>query len=606
MKFADSVKQTASLTSTATITLGAAATGFRTLAQAITDTAGKLEQVAVGDIICMRVEDVADASKWEIRLFTITAPGALTGQSIVSSSAAGAAVTFDGSVTVLCTVPSSHLARTSVDSYPSFSQSVPLTQPGTAWMPQYAVTGALAFTPAAGAVKGAFASIPFIHDGASAITFPGFTQHGSSIDFVSGKDMPWTAVCWYDGVRYWYQLSQAANPIAIDTTAPTISSASVANGTPTIVTLTASEALDPNYTPAATAFTVGGHSVSGVAVAGSAVNLTVSAAFANGEAARTVNYTQPGSNGLRDQAGNLLASFSSALAITNNVQPADVTPPTFASAQVANASPSIILLTMSETLANSVPPASAFSVSGGKTVSSVSISGAVVSLTCSAAYANGETITATYTAPASSPRLQDAAGNATASFGPVGVTNNVAVAAAAGVPVFGSLANVTRTGDTYTGAGGSAFSAASAMCTTKFQNGVDGSIDVKVVAKRPGTAYPEFILGVTSSATAVAYQSLPYAIYAPTFSGKYKVINGGSVASATTDVSIADTDIMRLERVGTATPTPTINLRVSSNNGGSWTTIYSWATGVPTTALSIEMLFNDQFTVSPVASSGLA
>lgn len=112
--------------------------------------------------------------------------------------------------------------------------------------------------------------------------------------------------------------SGGGTPPASDTTAPTAASAAVANATPTVVAITMSEAMDGAYVPAASAFTVGGHTVSSVAISGSTINLTVSAAFVNAEAARTVAYTQPGTNNARDLAGNLLASFTG-LAITNNV-----------------------------------------------------------------------------------------------------------------------------------------------------------------------------------------------------------------------------------------------------------------------------------------------
>lgn len=103
-----------------------------------------------------------------------------------------------------------------------------------------------------------------------------------------------------------------------DTTAPTINSASVEDAAPTVVVLYASESLDTTYVPAASAFTVSGHAVTSVAISGSSIRLTVSAAFTNGEAARTVAYAQPGTNNARDLAGNLLANFSG-LSITNNV-----------------------------------------------------------------------------------------------------------------------------------------------------------------------------------------------------------------------------------------------------------------------------------------------
>lgn len=229
-----------------------------------------------------------------------------------------------------------------------------------------------------------------------------------------------------------------------DTTPPTITAAAVANATPTIVALTASEALDAANVPAASAWTVSGHTVTNVAISGSTINLTVTPAFVNGEAASVVGYTQPGTADVRDAAGNLLANFSGQ-AITNNVQPADVTAPTFSSAQVANASPSVIQATFSETLANSVPPTSAFAASGGRTVTGVSIAGAVVSITVNTPYVNGDAITIAYTQPGSNPRLQDAAGNLTATFGAQSVTNNVAPAASGTFQTV-KLSNNTATG----------------------------------------------------------------------------------------------------------------------------------------------------------------
>lgn len=218
------------------------------------------------------------------------------------------------------------------------------------------------------------------------------------------------------------------NVAAADTIAPTASSAAVANATPTFVDITMSEAMDTGFTPAASSLTVSGHTVNALVWASSTVlRATVSAPFVFGEAAQTAAYTQPGTNNARDVAGNLLANFSS-LAITNNVASTDTIAPSFSSAQVADAAKSDIVITMSETLAAFTPAASAFAVSGGKTVSSVARSGATITLTCSAPYAYGDTITVTYTKPVSN-MLQDAAGNQTANFGPSSVTNNIAVPA---------------------------------------------------------------------------------------------------------------------------------------------------------------------------------
>lgn len=578
MKFADSVKQTASLTSTtATFTPGAAVAQYRSLAQAIADTVGKPEQVSVGDVVCMRVDDVADPTKFEVADYTIggtsSAP-TLTRGTIRASSAGGTtSVTFGGAVTVLCTVPSAILARTSIDSDVPFSQSVPLVQVGTAYMPPYTVTGPLSFTPAAGAVKGAFSGAQVIADGSSAVTFPGFKQAIGSADYDNRAGILNVLEFSYDGYNYWYAISQAVGATPVDTTAPTPASAAVSNGTPTIVTLTASEALDPNNTPAASAFTVSGHTVTSVAVAGMTVNLTVSAAFANGEAARTLSYVQPGSAALRDQAGNLMASFSS-LAVTNNVQPADTTPPTFGSAQVPNSTPTVIQVTMSETLAASVPPASAWSVSGGKTVTSVSVSGAVVSLTCSAAYANGDSITVTYTQPSGNPRLQDPANNVTASFGPVGVTNNIAAAAPAQYPRM-----ATSTGES--GTGPYSYTSSSSNYYHGFTQPAMAGDGYFIVRQEQ---YAQIAIGLHNTATPAsesASRTPPVIMYAVwSGSGNWVPSTNYANVTAANTVAIANNgvanlgDWVRFKRTGT-----TVVCDVSKDQGSTWTVIYTW-TGI--------------------------
>lgn len=257
---------------------------------------------------------------------------------------------------------------------------------------------------------------------------------------LTGKaaDVHWTAPgVRIMGTRLGLAVRAAKLAVGSDVTAPTSASAVVANATPTTVTVTASEMLNAAFVPAASAFTVGGHAVSAVAIQGLTYTLTVDA-FVNGEAARTVSYTQPGANQLRDMAGNLMSNFTG-LAITNNVLPVDNTAPAFVSAQVANATPTVIQVTMSEALAAVIPANATWTPSGGKSVTGVSIAGLVASITVNSAYVNGDAITIQYTNPGSGNRLQDAAGNFTASFGPSAVTNNVGAAATApGAPTIGT------------------------------------------------------------------------------------------------------------------------------------------------------------------------
>lgn len=241
--------------------------------------------------------------------------------------------------------------------------------------------------------------------------------------------------------------SAVTNNIAqtADSVAPTASSAAVANAAPTVVVLTMSEPMSASYVPAASAFTVGGHTVSSVAISGSEISLTVTPAFVNGEAARTVAYTQPGTNNARDVAGNLLANFSG-LAITNNVQAAgDVTAPTATAAAVANATPSVVNVTASEPLDTAnVPAASAFAVSG-HTVSSIAISGSAINITVTPAFVNGEAArTVSYTQPGSAA-VRDVAGNLLASFTNLAITNNVAAVGPTDYNIFPYSSNAIKT-----------------------------------------------------------------------------------------------------------------------------------------------------------------
>ncbi len=104
-----------------------------------------------------------------------------------------------------------------------------------------------------------------------------------------------------------------------DVTAPTLVSAIVSNATPGRIDLTWSESVNPAISAAAAFAVNAGHTLTAhtyVDVTHS--YLTTSTDFVNGEAARTLAYTQPGSNKMQDLAGNLLANFSGS-AITNNV-----------------------------------------------------------------------------------------------------------------------------------------------------------------------------------------------------------------------------------------------------------------------------------------------
>ena len=104
--------------------------------------------------------------------------------------------------------------------------------------------------------------------------------------------------------------TQAQVTVTQDTTAPTLSTATVSG---TALTLTYSEALDTGSVPATGDFAVSvdsgtGAAPSGVSIAGSAVTLTLSAAVTAGQTV-TLDYTVPDTNPIQDRAGNDAAAL---------------------------------------------------------------------------------------------------------------------------------------------------------------------------------------------------------------------------------------------------------------------------------------------------------
>ncbi len=103
------------------------------------------------------------------------------------------------------------------------------------------------------------------------------------------------------------------------------------------------------------------------------------------------------------------------------------TVPVYVSSSVENATPTKLNIVYSLSLANTVPAASAFSVtvnSASRTVNSVAVSGTNVVLTLSSAVIYGDAVKLSYTKPSSNP-LQTSAGGQAASFSAQTVANNV-------------------------------------------------------------------------------------------------------------------------------------------------------------------------------------
>ena len=205
-----------------------------------------------------------------------------------------------------------------------------------------------------------------------------------------------------------FQVPSAAAPIFVSGTADGSS-----------VTLTFDSALNSSSTPPTSAFEVNDTAPSSVSVSGTQVTLTLANAVAEGVAV-SVEYTGAGSPKLQGANGAAVAAFTSS--VTNNTD----TAPAPSSTSVNGAALSITFDQSLDT--GSTPAVTDFSVSVGgmaATVSAVSLSGAVASLTLASAVSAADTVTVSYTQPATGG-FRDSTPNRTASFGPLTATNRTA------------------------------------------------------------------------------------------------------------------------------------------------------------------------------------
>lgn len=245
MIFADRLKFASTGTSAASLTPGAAATACRTLAQAIADGA-----LAVGAVNVPFA--ITDGTNWEDSLFAIggtaQAP-TLTRTQVLSSSAGGTTpATFSGAaLTVFNTVPGSILSRVSIDSDVLFSTSVPLVQPGTAFMPQTLVNSALTFTPAAGAVRGAMAYLRLVADGVNVPNFSAFREWGGSVGYLNTGGIINEIQFFHDGTDAWFSVSQEINAQPIQVPATGLSLAGPTSGSVSQASTVFTVKLNPSY-----------------------------------------------------------------------------------------------------------------------------------------------------------------------------------------------------------------------------------------------------------------------------------------------------------------------------------------------------------------------
>ena len=199
--------------------------------------------------------------------------------------------------------------------------------------------------------------------------------------------------------------------LQVDTTPPTVSSATVNGAT---LTITFDEALDEDSVPVPGAFAipvVGSTPRTvvsgGVDIAGRDVTLTLDSAVPPNSTVG-VTYTKQAADPLQDAAGNDVADINQT--VTN------VSPPSFSSASVDG---DALTVTFNGPLdEGAVPAASAFTVKATRSgterdvdlaaTNPVSISGSTVTLALAEAVLSLDTVTVAYAAPATGDKLRDA------------------------------------------------------------------------------------------------------------------------------------------------------------------------------------------------------
>ncbi|QJE03053.1 hypothetical protein HH212_26210 [Massilia forsythiae] len=206
-------------------TAAAIGTGNATVASAAAARARPLSDIPNGKQVALRIEDES-GTDWELSLCTILTPTTFSRDTVLNgSSGPGVKVNFGaGAKAVQCVLVAEEV-NALVGVYDiAFAQTIPLSRVGSSYMPQTAVSSALTFTPAAGAVRGALAYLRLVADGVNAPAFSGFKEWGGSIGYDNRNGIVNQIQFFCDGADSWYSVSQAVNaaPIPVPASAITL------------------------------------------------------------------------------------------------------------------------------------------------------------------------------------------------------------------------------------------------------------------------------------------------------------------------------------------------------------------------------------------------
>lgn len=264
----------------------------------------------------------------------------------------------------------------------------------------------------------------------------------------------------------------------------------------------------------------------------------------------------------------------------------DITAPAFASAEVLNAAPTVLLVTMTENLAGAPPTAASFTVPG-KTVVSTSYVNKVISLTLNSAVVASDVPTIAYNG---SGGVKDASGNFTAAWMAQAVTNRV------GQDVVVRLTNkvtLTESGNATDGwsyIGTSVGFVNYGVCDKSLAASTDGCFTFT----QPTLSTANAIIALDTTSTSDAFANYDYGAYAgnAASSTPYTVIRNGSPSASSGGLVPAVGDKLRIRRGGT-----TIYVERLLSGASTWDLVHSW-TGATTAQLYGKVTVSSLITAS--------
>lgn len=205
----------------------------------------------------------------------------------------------------------------------SYVTAIPFDQPFTE-LGNHTVTGAITFTQVTtDAEPGNHTALTLIADGTNVPDFSAFERGGANL-YSNTAGAINQILFYYLGGRYCYCVTVLNATAVVDTTPPTLVSATVENATPDVIDLLFSEAISTGSTLTAgdlsALVNLAADAITSISIVGSTIYATLTNPIANGDDV-TISFSG-GTNKIRDAAGNSAALFSG-IGVTNNVAGSD-------------------------------------------------------------------------------------------------------------------------------------------------------------------------------------------------------------------------------------------------------------------------------------------